>query len=169
MELNINGKTIQIDVEPGMPLLWVLRDELNMTGTKFGCGVSSCGACTVMIDGVAVRTCTLPVANAQGKNITTIEGIGSQANLTAVQQAWIEHQVPQCGYCQSGMIMAATALLDEIPDPTDEDIDAKMTNICRCGTYTRIRAAIHTAAKLRSQASDLLLSLIHISEPTRPY
>ena len=109
-----------------------------------------------MIDGVAVRTCTLPVANAQGKNITTIEGIGSQANLTAVQQAWIEHQVPQCGYCQSGMIMAATALLDEIPDPTDEDIDAKMTNICRCGTYTRIRAAIHTAAKLRSQASDLL-------------
>ena len=156
MELNINGKTIQIDVEPSMPLLWVLRDELNMTGTKFGCGVSSCGACTVMIDGVAVRTCTLPVANAQGKNITTIEGIGSQANLTAVQQAWIEHQVPQCGYCQSGMIMAATALLDEIPDPTDEDIDAKMTNICRCGTYTRIRAAIHTAAKLRSQASDLL-------------
>ena len=156
MELKINGKTIQIDVEPGMPLLWVLRDELNMTGTKFGCGVSSCGACTVMIDGVAVRTCTLPVANAQGKNITTIEGIGSQANLTAVQQAWIEHQVPQCGYCQSGMIMAATALLDEIPDPTDEDIDAKMTNICRCGTYTRIRAAIHTAAKLRSQASDLL-------------
>ena len=156
MELNINGKTIQVDVEPGMPLLWVLRDELNMTGTKFGCGVSSCGACTVMIDGVAVRTCTLPVANAQGKNITTIEGIGSQANLTAVQQAWIEHQVPQCGYCQSGMIMAATALLDEIPDPTDEDIDAKMTNICRCGTYTRIRAAIHTAAKLRSQTSDLL-------------
>ncbi len=156
MELNINGKTIQVDVEPGMPLLWVLRDELNMTGTKFGCGVSSCGACTVMIDGVAVRTCTLPVANAQGKNITTIEGIGSEANLTAVQQAWIEHQVPQCGYCQSGMIMAATALLDEIPEPTDEDIDAKMTNICRCGTYTRIRAAIHTAAKLRSQASDLL-------------
>ena len=156
MELNINGKTIQVDVEPGMPLLWILRDELNMTGTKFGCGVSSCGACTVMIDGVAVRTCTLPVANAQGKNITTIEGIGSEANLTAVQQAWIEHQVPQCGYCQSGMIMAATALLDEIPEPTDEDIDAKMTNICRCGTYTRIRAAIHTAAKLRSQASDLL-------------
>ena len=156
MELNINGKAIQVDVEPGMPLLWVLRDELNMTGTKFGCGVSSCGACTVMIDGVAVRTCTLPVANAQGKNITTIEGIGSEANLTAVQQAWIEHQVPQCGYCQSGMIMAATALLDEIPEPTDEDIDAKMTNICRCGTYTRIRAAIHTAAKLRSQASDLL-------------
>ncbi len=156
MELNINGKSIEVAVEPGMPLLWVLRDELNMTGTKFGCGVSSCGACTVMIDGVAVRTCTLPVANAQGKNITTIEGIGSAANLTAVQQAWIEHQVPQCGYCQSGMIMAATALLDEIPDPTDEDIDAKMTNICRCGTYTRIRAAIHTAAKLRSQASDLL-------------
>lgn len=156
MELNINGKTINVEVEPGMPLLWVLRDELDMTGTKFGCGVSSCGACTVMIDGTATRTCTLPVGNAQGKKIITIEGVGSEANLSAVQQAWIEHQVPQCGYCQSGMIMAAEALLDEIPEPTDDDIDAKMTNICRCGTYTRVRAAIHTAAKLRSQATDLL-------------
>ncbi len=159
MKLNINGKDIDVEVEPGMPLLWVLRDELNMTGTKFGCGVSSCGACTVMIDGVATRTCTLPVGNAQNKKITTIEGIGSPSNLSAVQQAWVEHQVPQCGYCQSGMIMAAEALLDEIPNPTDDDIDAKMTNICRCGTYTRVRAAIHTAAKLRSQATDLLGSL----------
>ena len=159
MELNINGKTINVEVEPGMPLLWVLRDELDMTGTKFGCGVSSCGACTVMLDGVATRSCTLPVGNAQDKKIITIEGIGSEANLSAVQQAWIEHQVPQCGYCQSGMIMAAEALLDEIPEPTDEDIDAKMTNICRCGTYTRVRAAIHTAAKLRSQATDLLGSI----------
>lgn len=156
MELKINGKVRQVDVEPGMPLLWVLRDELNMTGTKFGCGVSSCGACTVMIDGVATRTCTLPVVNAKDKEITTIEGIGAPDRLSAVQQAWVEHQVPQCGYCQSGMIMAAEALLDELPDPTDEDIDEKMTNICRCGTYTRIRAAIHTAAKLRQQSSDLL-------------
>ncbi len=159
MKLRINGRDHEVDVEPGMPLLWVLRDELDMTGTKFGCGVSSCGACTVMIDGVATRSCTLPVANAQDKNITTIEGIGSPANLSAVQQAWIEHQVPQCGYCQSGMIMAAEALLDEIPDPTDEDIDQKMTNICRCGTYQRVRAAIHTAAKMRNQASDLLGSI----------
>jgi len=159
MELKINGKERQVDVEPGMPLLWVLRDELNMTGTKFGCGVSSCGACTVMVDGVATRTCTLPVVNAKDKEITTIEGIGAPDRLSAVQQAWVEHQVPQCGYCQSGMIMAAEALLDEVPDPSDEDIDEKMTNICRCGTYTRIRAAIHTAAKLRQQSSDLLGSI----------
>ena len=159
MKLNINGKNIEVNVEPGMPLLWVLRDELNMTGTKFGCGVSSCGACTVMVDGIATRTCTLPVVNAQDTKILTIEGIGTAANLSAVQQAWVEHQVPQCGYCQSGMIMAAESLLDEIPNPTDEEIDLKMTNICRCGTYTRIRAAIHTAAKLRSQASDLLGSI----------
>lgn len=159
MKLNINGKDIEINVEPGMPLLWVLRDELNMTGTKFGCGISSCGACTVMIDGIATKTCTLPVVNAKDKKITTIEGIGSPVNLSAVQQAWVEHQVPQCGYCQSGMIMAAEALLDEIPNPTDSDIDEKMTNICRCGTYTRVRAAIHTASKLRSQASDLLGSI----------
>jgi len=146
MELQINGKKVQVEVEPGMPLLWVLRDELNMTGTKFGCGVSSCGACTVHIDGVATRTCTLPVASAQGKSITTIEGIAQGETLSAVQQAWIEHQVPQCGYCQSGMIMAAEALLKENPNPTDEDINASITNVCRCGTYQRIREAIHTAA-----------------------
>lgn len=156
MELNINGKVQTVEVEEGMPLLWVLRDELNMTGTKYGCGVSSCGSCTVLLDGVAVRTCTLPVAAAVDKKITTIEGIGGDGKLTAVQKAWIEHQVPQCGYCQSGMIVAAEALLNEIPNPTDEDINKKMTNICRCGTYNRIRAAIHTAAKMKREQSELL-------------
>jgi len=155
-ELNINGKVTNVEVEGGMPLLWVLRDELNMTGTKYGCGVSSCGACTVMIDGVATRSCTLPVANATGKEIRTIEGISEEGQLSAVQQAWIEHQVPQCGYCQSGMIMAAEALLDQIPMPTDEDINNSMTNICRCGTYQRAKAAIHTAAKLRANQAELL-------------
>lgn len=156
MELKINGKVHNITVEEGMPLLWVLRDELNMTGTKYGCGVSSCGSCTVMLDGVATRTCTLPVVAAEGKEITTIEGVGKEGKLSEIQQAWIEHQVPQCGYCQSGMIMAAEALLNEIPNPTDEDINNKITNICRCGTYNRIRAAIHTAAKLRNENSELL-------------
>ena len=156
MKLTINGKVHEIDVEPGMPLLWVLRDELNMTGTKYGCGVSSCGACTVMIDGTATKTCTLPVTAAQDKEIVTIEAIGSQSNPSAVQQAWIEHQVPQCGYCQSGMIMAAEALLDASPNPTDEEIDKAINNICRCGTYQRVRDAIHTAAKLRKNSSELL-------------
>ncbi|MEL6388861.1 MAG: (2Fe-2S)-binding protein [Bacteroidota bacterium] len=159
MQLKINGVTKEIDVEPGMPLLWVLRDELNMTGTKYGCGVSSCGACSVMLDGVAARTCTLPVKAAEGKAITTIEGIGSAGALSAVQQAWVDHQVPQCGYCQSGMIIAAEALLDANPEPTDADIDESITNICRCGTYQRIREAIHTAAKLRKEAPNLLGSL----------
>ena len=156
MELSINGKTHTIDVEKGMPLLWVLRDELNMTGTKYGCGVSSCGSCTVLIDGVATRTCTLPVALAEGKTIKTIEGVAAEGNLSAIQKAWIEHQVPQCGYCQSGMIMAAEALLDEKPDPTDEEIDTAINNICRCGTYQRVRAAIHTAAKWRANSNELL-------------
>lgn len=155
-ELKINGKSINVEVEGGMPLLWVLRDELNMTGTKYGCGVSSCGACTVMIDGVATRSCVVPVATAVGKEIKTIEGISPDGALTAVQQAWIEHQVPQCGYCQSGMIMAAEALLDKIPAPTDEDINAEMTNICRCGTFQRVRSAIHSAAKLRANQSEML-------------
>ena len=159
MILNINGKDVNLDVEPGMPLLWVLRDELNMTGTKFGCGISACGACTVQVDGQAMRSCTLPAVAAEGKKIVTIEGIGDENNPTAIQRAWIEHQVPQCGYCQSGMIMAAEALLAENPNPTDEDIDAKITNICRCGTYTRVRAAIHTAARLKSEANELLGSL----------
>ena len=156
MELNINGNTHTVDVEGSMPLLWVLRDVLNMTGTKYGCGVSSCGACTVMIDGTATRSCTLPVANAVGKEIKTIEGLAQGERLSAVQQAWIEHQVPQCGYCQSGMIMAAEALLDANPNPSDEDIDNAMTNICRCGTFQRARQAIHTASKLRANEAELL-------------
>jgi isoquinoline 1-oxidoreductase alpha subunit len=155
MELKINGTIKSVDVEDQMPLLWVLRDELNMTGTKYGCGVSSCGACTVMLDGVATRTCTLPVSAAAGKEIKTIEGIAADGQLSAIQKAWIEHQVPQCGYCQSGMIMAAEALLDNNPTPTDEDIDQAINNICRCGTYQRVRSAIHTAAKWRAEETSL--------------
>ena len=146
LELTINGQSVQVDVEEDMPLLWVLRDELNMTGTKFGCGVAACGACSVMLDGVAVRSCSLPVGFVADKEITTIEGVSNDGLLSALQTAWIDQQVPQCGYCQSGMIIAAEALLKRIPDPTDEDIDAAMTNICRCGTYQRIRAAIKQAA-----------------------
>ena len=156
MQLNINGKPVSIEVEPQMPLLWVLRDELGMTGTKFGCGVASCGACSVMIDGKATRTCTLPVSMAEGKEITTIEGISAEGQLSVVQQAWIEMQVPQCGYCQSGMIVAAEALLNDNASPTDDEIDQAMTNICRCGTYQRIREAIHLAAKMKAQNSGLL-------------
>ncbi len=155
MELKINGQVKQVDVEDNMPLLWVLRDELDMTGTKYGCGVSSCGACTVTIDGVATRTCTLPASAAVGKEIKTIEGVAENGNLSAIQKAWIQHQVPQCGYCQSGQIMAAEALLDNNPAPTDEDIDTAMTNICRCGTYQRVRSAIHTAAKWRADETTL--------------
>ena len=156
MKININGKDKNVNVEESMPLLWVLRDELNMTGTKYGCGVSYCGACSVLIDGVATRTCTLPISAIEGKKITTIEGIGADGNMTAVQRAWIQHQVPQCGYCQSGQIVAAEALLDKIPEPTDQDIDTAMTNICRCGTYQRVRDAIHSAAQMRKQESELL-------------
>jgi len=156
MELNINGKNVSVEVEEQMPLLWVLRDELNMTGTKYGCGVSACGACTCLIDGVATRTCTLPVSAVAGKEIKTIEGIAADGQLSAVQKAWIQHQVPQCGYCQSGQIIAAESLLDETPDPSDEDIDKAMTNICRCGTYQRVREAIHTAAKWRNEENSLL-------------
>ncbi len=149
MNLIINGKQYDIEVEGQMPLLWVLRDVLNLTGTKYGCGVAACGACTVHVDGVPTRTCVLPVALVEGKKIQTIEGISGDAQMSAVQKAWIEHQVPQCGYCQSGMIMAVEGLLDEIADPTDEQINEKITNICRCGTYQRIRAAIKTAARSR--------------------
>lgn len=146
IKLNINGKTHQVDVESEMPLLWVLRDVLGMTGTKYGCGVAQCGACTVHVNGEAMRSCSVPVAAIAGKKITTIEGL-SLKGLHKVQKAWIEHEVPQCGYCQSGMIMAAVKLLESKPNPTDADIDLAMTNICRCGTYVRIRAAIHAAAK----------------------
>lgn len=148
MILRINGKEHTVEAEPSMPLLWVLRDVLNMTGTKYGCGVAACGACTVHVDGVATRTCILPISAVEGKAIKTIESIG-ESELSAVQRAWIEHQVPQCGYCQSGMIMAVEALLNEIPQPTDKDINERIMNICRCGTYQRIRAAIKTAAQYR--------------------
>jgi isoquinoline 1-oxidoreductase alpha subunit len=145
--INVNGTAHQVEAEDGMPLLWVIRDVLNMTGTKYGCGVGSCGACTVLIDGAATRSCSFPAALAAGKNITTIEGLKTGDTLHKVQQAWIEAQAPQCGFCQSGQIMAAVALLNEKPQPTDADIDAAMTNICRCGAYSQIRAAIHAAAK----------------------
>ncbi|MGC4082382.1 MAG: (2Fe-2S)-binding protein [Vicinamibacterales bacterium] len=146
ISLTVNGTTYTLDVEPDMPLLWALREQLGLTGTKFGCGISACGACTVHLDGRAVRSCTLPISAADGKAVTTIEGLASEGTLHRVQQAWIEHQVPQCGYCQSGMIMAVAGLLAQTPNPTDEDIDAGITNICRCGTFARIRAAIHAAA-----------------------
>ena len=144
--LNVNGKIVQADVDARTPLLWALRDTLGMTGTKFGCGIAQCGACTVHVDGVAMRSCSVPVSQVLGKKITTIEGLAADGKLAKVQQAWIEHDVPQCGYCQSGMIMAAAALLKQTPKPTDADIDAAMTNICRCGTYQQVRAAIHAAA-----------------------
>lgn len=146
MELNINGKGVSVDADPAMPLLWVLRDALNMTGTKFGCGIAACGACTVHIDGQVVRSCVMPVSAVVGKKIRTIESLGSADKAHRLQEAWIAEQVPQCGYCQSGMLMAAAALLERKPKPTDADIDAAMTNICRCGTYQRVRAAIHRAA-----------------------
>jgi isoquinoline 1-oxidoreductase alpha subunit len=144
--LKVNGKQVNVDVEPDMPLLWVLRDELGLTGTKFGCGISACGACTVHADGQPVRSCVMPVSAMAGKEITTIEGL-SKDGTHPVQKAWVQLQVPQCGYCQSGMIMAAAALLNEVPKPSDADIEAAMTNLCRCGTYHRVRAAIHHAAK----------------------
>ncbi len=144
--LSINGQTHNVDVEPDTPLLWVLRDTIGLTGTKFGCGIAQCGACTVHVDGAPVRSCSLPVSAAAGKQIGTIEGLAAGGKLNAVQQAWLDHDVPQCGYCQAGMIMAVTALLKQKPKPTDADIDAAVTNICRCGTYQQIRAAIHAAA-----------------------
>ena len=144
--LTINGHAQQVDVDPNTPLLWVLRDTLGLTGTRYGCGIAQCGACTVHLDGVATRSCSVPVDAVEGAAITTIEGLSPNGHLHPVQRAWIAHDVPQCGYCQSGMIMAVAVLLKERPNPTDADIDATITNICRCGTYARIRAAIHTAA-----------------------
>ena len=145
--LNVNGKTHDIDVEPNMPLLWAIREHVSLTGTKYGCGVAQCGSCTVHIDGAPVRSCVMPVSAVEGKRITTIEGLASGGQLTKVQKAWVDHEVPQCGYCQSGMIMAVTALLNNKPRPTDADIDAAITNICRCGTFQQVREAIHAAAK----------------------
>ena len=147
LALTVNGVTHALDIEPETPMLWVIRDELGLTGTKFGCGIAQCGACTVHVDGEAVRSCQLQVGDAVGKKIVTIEGLGAKS-LHAVQKAWIEADVPQCGYCQSGQIMAAASLLAANADPSDADIDDAMTNICRCGTYPRIRAALHRAAEL---------------------
>ena len=147
VRLSINGKNYDVDVDPNTPLLWAIREQVGLTGTKYGCGIAQCGACTVHIDGAAVRSCTMPASAAVGKKITTIEGLASGDTLHKVQKAWLEHDVPQCGFCQSGMIMAAAALLREKPRPTDADIDAAITNICRCGTFQEARAAIHSAAK----------------------
>jgi len=145
--LTINGKSQQVDVDPNTPMLWVLRDHLDLVGTKFGCGIAQCGACTIHLDGNAVRSCQLPVSAAEGAQITTIEGLSENGDHP-VQKAWLEHDVPQCGYCQAGQIMSAAALLAQNPNPSDTDIDNAMNgNICRCGTYTRIKAAIHTASK----------------------
>jgi isoquinoline 1-oxidoreductase alpha subunit len=146
LELQVNGKTYRVEAEPNTPLLWVLRDELDLTGTKFGCGIGACGACTVLMDGQATRACMVPVSAVAGKAVMTIEGLSSDRSHS-VQQAWLAESVPQCGYCQSGMILAAVALLKRKPQPTDADIDAAITNICRCGTYNRIRRAIHAAAR----------------------
>jgi aerobic-type carbon monoxide dehydrogenase small subunit (CoxS/CutS family) len=146
ISINVNGRDFTVDAEPDTPLLWVIREQLGLTGTKYGCGIAVCGACTVHVDGQAMRSCSLPLGEAAGHKITTIEGLSSDRSHP-VQRAWIAAQVPQCGYCQSGMIMAAAALLQERPKPTDADIDAAMTNICRCGTYQRIRQAIHAAAE----------------------
>ena len=146
LELTVNGRTHTLDVEPEMPLLWALRDQLGLHGAKYGCGIAACGACTVLVDGEAVRSCALPVSAAVGRKVVTIEGLSTKG-LHRIQKAWIEHEVPQCGYCQTGMIMSAAALLAKTPKPTDADIDRAMTNLCRCGTYLRIREAIHKAAQ----------------------
>jgi isoquinoline 1-oxidoreductase subunit alpha len=143
--LNVNGKQVNVEVEPDMPLLWVLRDELGLTGTKYGCGIAMCGACTVHVDGQPMRSCVMPISSMAGKQITTIEGLSPNGSHP-VQQAWVKLQVPQCGYCQSGMIMAAAALLEEVKNPTDAQISDAMNNICRCGTYARVREAIHLVA-----------------------
>jgi isoquinoline 1-oxidoreductase subunit alpha len=145
--LSVNGKIHSLDVENDTPLLWVLRDTIGLTGTKYGCGIAQCGACTVLIDGAPIRSCQVPAGSLGERSVTTIEALAQDGKLHPVQQAWIDFDVPQCGYCQSGMIMAAVALLRDKPKPTDADIDAAITNICRCGTYQRVRAAIHAAAK----------------------
>ena len=156
MDLSINGQARTLPdgaVDPNMPLLWVIRDVLDLTGTKFGCGVAACGACTVHLDGQPVRSCVTPLAAAAGKSVKTIEALGTPQQPHALQKAWVAHQVPQCGYCQSGMLMAAAALLAKNPNPSDPDIDAAMTNICRCGTYQSIRAAVHRAAEMLAKGA----------------
>ena len=145
--LTINGRSLEVNVNPNTPLLWAIREQAGLTGTKYGCGIAQCGACTVHVDGVATRSCSILVAAVVGKKITTIEGLATGAVLHKVQKAWLDHEVPQCGYCQSGMMMAVAALLKDKPKPTDADIDARITNICRCGTFQQVREAIHAAAK----------------------
>ncbi len=147
IRLSINGKIHNVDVDPNTPLLWAIREQVGLTGTKYGCGVAQCGACTVHVDGTPIRSCSIPASAVAGRKITTIEGLAAGGKLHKVQQAWIDHEVPQCGYCQCGMIMAAAALLKTNPKPTDADIDAAVTNICRCGTFQEVRKAIHAAAK----------------------
>ena len=147
IELNVNGNPRALDVDPDTPMLWVIREDCGLTGTKYGCGIAQCGSCTVHLDGVAVRSCVVSVAAAQGRQITTIEGLAAGGALHKVQKAWVDHEVPQCGYCQAGMIMAVVALLKDKPTPTDADIEAGITNICRCGTFQQVREAIHAAAK----------------------
>ena len=144
--LSVNGQTHQVDADPNTPLLWVLREQVGLTGTKYGCGIAQCGACTVHVDGVAMRSCSVPLSLVEGKQVTTIEGLAQNGMLHKVQKAWIDHDVPQCGYCQSGMIMAVAELLKNKPKPTDADIDREITNICRCGTFQQVREAIHAAA-----------------------
>jgi isoquinoline 1-oxidoreductase subunit alpha len=147
MQLNVNGRSYEVDVEPSTPLLWVIREQIGLTGTKYGCGIAQCGSCTVHINGLPQRSCSLPVSAVGDSKITTIEGLASGNVLHKVQKAWVDHEVPQCGYCQAGMIMAVAALLSSKPKPTDADIDASITNICRCGTFQQVREAIHAAAK----------------------
>ena len=154
----LNGASVSLDVPPEMPLLWALREQAGLTGTKFGCGIGACGACTVHLDGTAVRSCSVPVGSVVGRSVTTIEGLAASGELHPVQQAWIDHQVPQCGYCQSGMIMAISALLEGRPDATDEQVAASITNICRCGTYERIRSAVRSldsAGDLEEETGDV--------------
>lgn len=147
MQLNVNGRSYEVDVEPNTPLLWVIREQIGLTGTKYGCGIAQCGSCTVHINGLPQRSCSLPVSAVGDSKVTTIEGLASGNVLHKVQKAWVDHEVPQCGYCQAGMIMAVAALLNAKPKPTDADIDSSITNICRCGTFQQVREAIHAAAK----------------------
>ena len=154
MQLTVNGQAVEVQADADMPVLWLLRDVLHLTGTKYGCGIAACGACTVHLDGQAVRSCVLPVSALQGRAITTIEALAQGGVPHALQSAWIAEQAPQCGYCQSGMLMAAAALLKNTPQPSDADIDAAITNLCRCGSYQRVRAAIHRAATSLAQARD---------------
>jgi len=153
ISFTLNGKPVDLAIDPATPLLWALRDHLNLTGTKYGCGIAACGACTVVVDGQARRSCVTPLEAVSGLKVTTIEGLATAGKLHALQEAWVEHQVPQCGYCQSGMLMAALGLLNEVPNPSDAQIDAAIDNICRCGTYPRVRSAIHRAASELARGS----------------